>query len=358
MVKLSRVFSYPKFPSGTEIFISHPGFQEDAASYISANFVGGSGTTNLARQNGISGLELRSRWLFLEPTENTYYFTKLNQHITTLEGWGKKAALALDVTSYTGNQSYLPSYITSNEAVYSGIAGHGGELQGSASYGNTYRTPNYWNSALMNRWKALIDALAIEFDGRIEYFYIDEMATQLSTTSITTAGGADAIASKQLELYNYAASKFINTTVFVKMNYLSGDNGGNRILNNIRHHRDNEKTFAVELAFPSVYDWKYPTPVGDTISYIQLDWNHEIGRQFGPSQRRYYNTDIRGSTWSDYTVEQCKNMLNCLSYNMQGCERPIYRIHLEDGQSESPGTGAGLAWKAIGPMIVNNYLRT
>lgn len=344
MINLIKLENIPHYPKNSTIFVSN-WYQQDNAGYSFGDYTAPS---HILNQSGVDGFELCSHWKNIETSLGSYQFTYLNNNLDIVKSRGKKVGLLVHVTSFSGNQSYAPNYIRNDHLIYGGSEGHGGELQNHMGY---YRTFNFWNPNAFNRWKALIDAISVEFDGKIEYFYLDEMATELTAESISLAGGAAAIQAKQIELYEYAKSKFNKTTVFLKMNFLSGDNTGSRTLQNIISNKNSGGTVAVELALPSVYDPKYPKPVGSNVAYISLDHNMSELRKFPSDQRRYLNTDVAGSTWSSYTTEQARNMLNYGAYCLTGCDAGIYRIMIPEGTITSP------AWLAVGPMLNARYLR-
>lgn len=322
---------------------------------------GGAGAGNIVRQTGIDGWEMRCAWENLESTLGTYTFTALNANIAKVTGWGKKVAISLNTTGYYPGYTHsrAPAYITSNHTTYGGLPGSGGELQCKPIYGSQFNIVNMWNTNTFNRFKALIDALATQYDGVIEYIIYDEMATQLTDEEATAVGGISAIAAKQLEIYDYMKSKFLNSTVFVKMNYLSGvgDTRG-AVISNLNAHKNNGKTGAVELAFP-LSNPLYPnfTP---SISNGHLENTHAVLREFPFSQRRYAHTEAsESSTLADTTSAiQNRQALRWAAYMFQGCEKPIFRITINDGIGGGPGaSNYGLQWAALSPYLTSRYLR-
>lgn len=328
-----------------------------AKSQIDHTDYGGTGTNNLLRQTGVDGIELRTAWRHTETALGVYDFTYLESNLTKALGWGKKGALSLNTTAYYPSEpySYAPDYIRADSATY---GANGGQLQSTPTDGNSqYNTVNMWNANVFNRFKAWIDALAVQFNGRIEYVIFGEMCTQITAAEVAAVGGKAAIAAKQLEIYDYIQSKFTGTTVFIAMNYLSGTAPTKQeVYDNLNYHKTTGRTGAAELAFPTS-NQKFPnyTP---SISNAHLDATHAILKTFPASQRRYCNTERNGSTMADVTsAYQCRQALRWAAEMLQGCTNPIYRITITDGLGEGLGTGVGNEWKAIGGYIKSRYLR-
>lgn len=326
---------------------------------------GGAGAGNIVRQTGIDGWEMRCAWENLESTLGTYTFTALDANIAKVTGWGKRVAISLNLTSYgSATKSRAPNYIVSDNVTYGGVAGHGGELQSKVGEGYpNYHTVNLWNTAVYNRFKALIDALAAQYNGVVEYIIFDELITQVSAADVDSMlGGLSAVAAKQLEIYDYMVSKFTNSTVFIKMNYLAGT-GDTRgaVLANLESHRVNGKTGAVELAFPSTGNLNYPN-FPPNISNDHLDNTHSLLRTFSPAQRRYFHSEsggTPGSTMSDTTsAVQNRQAIRWAAYMSQGCNNPIWRVSINDGIGGGPGaSNYGLQWAALSPYLTSRYLR-
>lgn len=123
-------------------------------------------------------------WLNMETGEGAYNFSTVTNALNYAKSLGRKVILRVFYKSYASSHAKpLPAYILNNHTTYGGLPGSGGLLPNS--FGGY--TPRLHNVALMNRFKALVTAMAAEVGSHpaLQGVCIDEGTWSLTTWSGT-----------------------------------------------------------------------------------------------------------------------------------------------------------------------------
>jgi hypothetical protein len=149
----------------------------------------GGSTTDLLRLPGVRGIQLRYDWKALEPTPNTFDFGPVKSSYADSERsiradlWRCAQAGSL-LIAFIEDKSFDGSHITPTDlraAAYE---------QAWTLNGNSGYTAARWNSTIVSRWGALIEALGAAFDSDPNFHGIafPETATSLDAAARTASG--------------------------------------------------------------------------------------------------------------------------------------------------------------------------
>ncbi len=320
--------SYPSLKNGMKIFVRTVGYGDgvaiDSQSGVTSvgiinSTYGGSGAGSLWAQANVAGCNLPIRWQAIETSLGVYDWSAIDAIIAAVQGQNANAKFILNFRfnnySGTGTQSWVPAYIRADSVTYGGSVGNGGEVTNASNW-----FPVWWNMALFARWQAFIDAAATKYksNAAIELIEgIDETTAAYSAAQISTAGGTAFFEANAKAQYSYLKTAFGAKPVFIKMNFLPGDNGA-AIADLLSWASTNGYNFQNEMAAPTaaIATAQYPAIAG-SISTVTLDANQVTGRSWPVGQLRYENTEYQTtSTWGTlgYNYTDAINMLNWAAY--------------------------------------------
>jgi hypothetical protein len=148
----------------------------------------GGATTDLLRLTGVRGIQLRYDWKDLEPTPNTFDFGPVKSSYADTERsiradlWRCAQAGSL-LIAFIEDKSFDGAHITPTDL--RGAAYEQAWVNGN----NTGYCAARWNSTIVSRWGALIEALGAAFDSDPNFHGIafPETATSLSSTALTAS---------------------------------------------------------------------------------------------------------------------------------------------------------------------------
>lgn len=146
------------------------------------------------------GSKIYVYWSAIETSKDTYDFSRIDTHLTYLNGQSKN----LQITVLTEGEFVLPAYMTPGNSGY------------EANFGNSfvrhpnnynYKTPLYWNSYVMDRIIALFNALATEYDGSASFAAIATWKTDISISDSDKTANSYSASAYITQLERLSATK-------------------------------------------------------------------------------------------------------------------------------------------------------
>jgi hypothetical protein len=168
---------------------------------------------------GVDGAQLTFTWQELEPKRGQYGFAEIERYLAILGRHGKRLWIQLaDVTF--GNRLPVPEYLRVDTAFHGGVAR---KYEGSEGVFDGW-VARRWDPAVRRRLAALFQALAAEFDGRIEGVNLAETAVGFEDPRFHPPGFSfDAYASGIRAIMRDAERAFSRSCVIVYANFMPGE---------------------------------------------------------------------------------------------------------------------------------------
>lgn len=184
----------------------------------------------------ISGIVWTVLWRTLEPTEGSYSWTLLDSLLSKCQELGKKCIVRVFAKTYSGGFSdpagaipvagnmAVPDYIASDNATYGGAAFRGGIYPVYLSGSPVGWGAQFENTAVLNRWKALVSAARARIGGN-EAFHgwigPDESTRSAWTGSALPSGISFAtVSAANREIYEHDLSEFGAAKCWPCINYI------------------------------------------------------------------------------------------------------------------------------------------
>jgi hypothetical protein len=170
---------------------------------------------------GIAGAQLMFTWRELEPERDRYDFTALRARLEFLERHGKRLWIQLQDVSFN-ERVFVPEYLLTDSAFHGGAARkYEGEPGRERFDGWVARR---WDPAVRARHAKLLEALAREFDGRLEGINLPETATSFDDPARRPADFTEEAYAKGIrDMVTAARRAFTRSCVVVYANFMPGE---------------------------------------------------------------------------------------------------------------------------------------
>ncbi len=178
--------------------------------------------TFLIRNTAVEGAQLKYTWRELEPQEGRYNLQIIEEDLKFLKKAGKKLIIQIQDVSFADQYINVPKYLLENP-VYDGGIVH--------QYNDWVDPPKAegwvakrWHPLVQKQFFKLINALAKEFDGKIEAITLPETSITLNEEN-QPVEGFDYILYRDAIIKNMAACKkaFNKTKVIQYANFMPGE---------------------------------------------------------------------------------------------------------------------------------------
>lgn len=167
----------------------------------------------------IAGAQLAYAWRQLEPERDRYEFSEIREQLALLQRHGKRLFLQIQDVSFT-ERVLVPEYLRRDPAFHGGAArkyeGREGVFDGWVA--------RRWDPAVRARFARLLEALAREFDGRIEGINLPETAIGFENPEFHPPGFTfDAYAAGVRAIMRDARGVFSRSCVILYANFMPGE---------------------------------------------------------------------------------------------------------------------------------------
>lgn len=167
----------------------------------------------------VAGAQLTYTWRELEPERDRYDFDSIREQLAFLRSHGKRLFLQISDVTFT-ERVPVPEYLLSDSTFHGGAArkyeGADGVFDGWVS--------RRWDPAVRARFARLLQALALEFDGRIEGISLPETAIGFESPAFHPPGFAfEAYAAAVRATLEDARQAFRHSCVIIYANFMPGE---------------------------------------------------------------------------------------------------------------------------------------
>ena len=171
---------------------------------------------------GIAGAQLTYTWRELEPERDRYDFAPMRAHLAFLQAHGRKLFVQIQDVSFS-DRILTPEYLQSDSTFHGGVARkfEGGRDGAQRFDGWVARR---WDPAVRARFARLLEALAHEFDGRIEGVVLAETAIGFDDPATHPPGFTyEGYAAAVRETMSSARQAFKRSCVVIYANFMPGE---------------------------------------------------------------------------------------------------------------------------------------
>lgn len=168
---------------------------------------------------GTGGAQLTWTWRQLEPQRDRYDFEEIREALAVLERHEKRLFIQLSDVTFT-ERFPVPNYLLEDSTFHGGAAR---KYEGTAGVFDGW-VARRWDPAVRERFARLLEALASEFDGKIEGVVLPETAIGFESPKYHPPGFTfDAYAEGIRENLLAARRAFTRSCVIVYANFMPGE---------------------------------------------------------------------------------------------------------------------------------------
>lgn len=178
--------------------------------------------TSFLQHPALAGAQLTYTWRALEPTPGNYAFDGIRARLAFLAAHGKRLFLQLQDVSFS-ERIVTPDYLRTDPAYHGGIAR---KYERGADDTVPFEgwIARRWDPAVRVRFALLLQALAREFDGRIEGIVLAETAVGFDDPARQPDGfSPEAYAAGIRETLSAARKAFQRSCVVLYANFMPGE---------------------------------------------------------------------------------------------------------------------------------------
>ena len=205
-------------------------------------------TKALLNRRDISGAQIIYPWRMLEKSEGVYDFSRVEKDLEYIQSLRKQLFVQLQDRFFSIDARRIPEYLLQDPLYGGGLV-----KQGEAPDGEGW-VSQQWNPYLRERYKALLEALAERFDGRIRGINLPETAIDVAHRKDHGSFTCDKYFQATLDNMAYARKVFKRSAVVQYVNFWPCE------WNNDRRYMERTFEFAVAhhlgLGGPDVLPYK------------------------------------------------------------------------------------------------------
>ena len=200
---------------------------------------------------GIAGAQLSYTWRELEPERDRYDFAAMREQVAFLEKNGKRLFVQIQDVSFT-DRILTPEYLRTDSAFHGGVAR---KVERAADGRQRFDgwVARRWDPAVRARFALLLEALAREFDGRIEGVVLAETAIGFDDPAAHPQGFTYAgYAASVRELLSVARQAFSRSCVVIYANFMPGEWVPREDLGYLRSVHDHAASIGAGVGGPDI----------------------------------------------------------------------------------------------------------
>ena len=170
----------------------------------------------------VAGAQLKYTWPELEPERDRYDFQSLRERLAFLDRHGKRLFVQLQDLSFS-ERVLVPDYLRTDTAFHGGAA-RKYDLDNDSTVHFGGWVARRWDPAVRARFTKLLEAIAREFDGRIEGVVIPETAIGLGNPRFHPPGFTyEGYVHGIREMMTAARRAFSRSCVIFYVNFMPGE---------------------------------------------------------------------------------------------------------------------------------------
>ncbi|WP_414164770.1 hypothetical protein ACMGGS_01590 [Superficieibacter sp. BNK-5] len=152
----------------------------------------------------IAGVQLVYDWKSLESAKDRYDFSAIRRDLTLAQRLNKKLFIQIQDRFFTPEARNVPAYLL-HDPLYGGGLAAQVDNPGEGQAKSSGWVATQWNTAVRQRYQALLSALAKEFDGEVYGINLPETAIDIAEKPLPSGYSCDAYF--QAEMENLAAAR-------------------------------------------------------------------------------------------------------------------------------------------------------
>ncbi|WP_164057974.1 hypothetical protein [Serratia marcescens] len=175
-------------------------------------------TSALMERSDIGGVQIVYNWRSLEPQKNKYDFSQIERDLSRIKASNKKLFIQVQDRFFEKNARHFPDYLMNEDSYDGGISPQFDNAGEGKPIGAGW-VAQQWNSAVRQRYQALLAALADHFDGEIYGVNIPETAIDLDMKKAPKGFSCDNYFAGEIENLAFARKVFKKSYVVQYVNF-------------------------------------------------------------------------------------------------------------------------------------------
>jgi hypothetical protein len=171
----------------------------------------------LLERPDIEGVQLIYNWRMLESAEGVYDFSRIEADLAAVEALGKKLVIQLQDRFFSIGARNVPEYLLTEPKYAGGLAPQVDDTDPDLEQFGWVAV--HWNPFVRERFQALLEALAGDFDGRIYAITLPETSMAIDQARDETGFNCDAYFAAELENLGAARAAFERSHVIQYANF-------------------------------------------------------------------------------------------------------------------------------------------
>lgn len=176
------------------------------------------GAEALLARPDIAGAQVIYNWRALEPEKGQYDFSAIEADLAIAEALHKELFIQIQDRFFSVKARNVPDYVLEGAAYGGGLVPQIDDPE-AASPETVGWTTVQWNAAVRQRFQALLEALAVRFDGRLYGLNLPETSIELDPDADNAGFSCDAYFAAEMENAAFARSVFDETHVVQYVNF-------------------------------------------------------------------------------------------------------------------------------------------
>lgn len=170
----------------------------------------------------IKGVQIIYPWKQLEPKKNVYDFSQIKEDLKLLTQVHKKLFIQIQDRSFSPDIFNVPDYIR-EEGIYHGGVEMQYDFPGEGKKITTGWVSRMWDPAVRERYKLLLQKLAIEFDGKVYGINLPETSTDFDPEHAPKDFTENKYFYSVIDVMMYLRKNFQKSIVIQYVNFLPGE---------------------------------------------------------------------------------------------------------------------------------------
>lgn len=172
----------------------------------------------ILERNDIGGAQIVYNWRSLEPKKNQYDFSQIEKDLAQLTAVKKKLFIQIQDRFFEQKARNVPDYLMEDARYNGGLSPQFDNPGEGVSIGSGW-VAQQWNSAVRQRYQALLAALAARFDGRVYGVNLPETAIDLDDKNPPKGFSCDNYFAGEIENLTFARKVFTQSHVVQYVNF-------------------------------------------------------------------------------------------------------------------------------------------
>jgi hypothetical protein len=172
----------------------------------------------ILKRPDIEGVQIVYNWKSLEPSLGQYDFSAIERDLATTDALGKKLFIQIQDRFFSVGARRVPNYLMTELKYGGGLAAQNDNAGAGQPTGHGW-VAMQWNSAVRERYQALLNLLAEKFDGKVFGVNLPETAADIDIKRDQTGFSCDAYFDAEMSNLAAARAAFAKSHVVQYVNF-------------------------------------------------------------------------------------------------------------------------------------------